>query len=258
MAGGPAWRGGRGRKLDGRCLDGDRVPTEATVPGLQGPGLILQPPPVEGQGPGEREDIDSQDAGGVHRLAVLPVGDRGGSRQGVEEVPGGFRRAVAAGFGPGFGPADVVFPGGRLDGDFLEALEEALAGGDGIRRGGSGHGLLVKSSNEHFKENFPSAGSLRAGICGAVSRRGAGAGCFGRVGNAFGRTKRGVLCFPESRALSWAGIRRAHGPEAGRFVRLKVGFGRCRVGNTCDPGKGAVRLREDGGGDMGGTPALLE
>ncbi len=109
-------------------------------------GLIGEALPVKGQGPRQGEDIDGKDANGVECLAVVPVREGGGSRLGVEEVPGGFRRAVAAGFGPRFGPADVVFVGGLLDRNVRKTLEEELPGGRpaGQRTGGPGGGSLAE------------------------------------------------------------------------------------------------------------------
>ena len=69
----------------------------------------------------------SEDVHGAHGLAELPVIEVGGAREGVEEGDGGISGTVAAGFGPGLGPLDVIAADCRLDAQVVEALKVALA-----------------------------------------------------------------------------------------------------------------------------------
>ena len=62
----------------------DVLTAERPVVGFQGPGLIGKSLPVEGGCPREGEDIAGEDAGGIHGLAELPIGEMGGAAEGIE------------------------------------------------------------------------------------------------------------------------------------------------------------------------------
>ena len=94
---------------------------------LQGAGLIRQASPIEGGCPWDGEDIASQNAGGIDGLAELPIGQMGGPAEGIEIGLGAFGGSVAAGFGPCFGPAGVIFVGGGPDRRCCKDLQELLA-----------------------------------------------------------------------------------------------------------------------------------
>ena len=67
---------------------------------FQGPGLIGEGLPGEGECPWDGEDIAGEDAGGVDGLAELPIGHVGRTAKGIEIGVGAFGRLVAPGLGP--------------------------------------------------------------------------------------------------------------------------------------------------------------
>jgi hypothetical protein len=107
---------------DSADLDG--FAAVGAVGGFQRFGLVGEPLPIEGGSPWQRENLASEDAGGMDGLAKLPVGQMGGAAQGVEVGGGGVCGAVAMGLDPSLGPADVIVAGGGPDGEGFKALEE--------------------------------------------------------------------------------------------------------------------------------------
>src|ERR1035437_3687836 len=121
--------------------------------GFQGTRLVGQTLPVVRSGPWDGEDFMGQNTRGVHCLPELPVSEMCRAAEGIKEGGGGVRGAVATGFGPRFGPADVVFAGGGPDGKRGDSPEEALAGRSGglfrrCRGWWRGHEQTNNCSNE--------------------------------------------------------------------------------------------------------------
>ena len=69
----------------------DRFTGKSPVVRFQAAGLIGQSAPIEGGCPAEGKDIACQNAGRIHRLAELPVGQTGGTGKGIKVRLGAFR-----------------------------------------------------------------------------------------------------------------------------------------------------------------------
>jgi len=90
----------RSSHLLGNPAHADGFTGEGAVVGFEGAGLIGEGLPIEGGCPWDGEDITGENAGGVQRLARLPVLETGGTGEGVEPGLGAFGGLVAAGFDP--------------------------------------------------------------------------------------------------------------------------------------------------------------
>ena len=74
----------------GRSSYLDRFTGEGAVVRFQRAGLFDEGLPGEGGCPGNGEDIAGEDAGGIHGLAELPIGDGGRATKGIEIGLGAF------------------------------------------------------------------------------------------------------------------------------------------------------------------------